>query len=96
MLAIKIENKEFEAKFLDYVKTQKKTIEDVAFDAINRLINTNQKSKLKYEVKDPMKHLHKVQYEHDDLSDDLDDVKPYSHIEDSALYIHNLRREKRT
>jgi len=94
MLAIKIENKEFETKFLEYVKMQKKTIEDVALDAITKLINSNQK-KLVYEIKDPLKHLHKVQYEYDDLGDDLDDIKPYNHIEDSALYIHNLRREKK-
>ncbi len=96
MLAIKIENKEFETRLLEYVKTQKKTIEDVALDAINKLINSKQKE-LVYEVKDPLKHLHKIQNKYDDdLCDDLDGVKPYSHIADSALYIHNLRREKRS
>ena len=39
-----------------------------------------------------MKHLHKIKYEDD--GEGLSDVKPYSHIEDSALYVHNLRREK--
>ena len=91
MLAIKIENKEFEAKFLAYVKTQKKTIEDVAFDAINRLINTNQKSKLKYEVKDPMKHIHNVSRKYDE---ELCDEVALTHIKDSGAYIHNMRRQK--
>lgn len=42
---------------------------------------------LVYTKKDPLKHLHKIEYAYDD-----GDVKPYSHIEDSAKYIHELRR----
>jgi len=96
MLTFKIEDKEFETKFLEYVKVKKQTIEDVALDAINKLIDTSKK-KLVYKVKDPLKHLHKVNYNYDeDISDGLDDVKPYNHIENSAVYVHNLRRKKKT
>ncbi len=43
-----------------------------------------------YTKKDPMKHLTKIEC-NDDL-EDLSDVKLYSHITDSAKYIHDLRR----
>jgi len=95
MLTFEIEDKEFETKLLEYVKTTKQTIEEAALDAINKAINSSKK-KLAYQVKDPLKHLHTINYADDDLSADLSDVKPYSHIKDSALYIHNLRREKKT
>ena len=36
MLTFKIEDKEFETKFLEYVKLKRQTIEDVALDAINK------------------------------------------------------------
>jgi hypothetical protein len=39
-----------------------------------------------------MKHLVKLNYEYDE---NLDDVKPYGHINDSAKYIHDLRRQRR-
>jgi hypothetical protein len=45
-----------------------------------------------YTTKDPMKHLVKLNYEYDE---NLDDVKPYGHINDSAKYIHDLRRQRR-
>ena len=39
-----------------------------------------------------MKHLHKVEYDYEDDGEDLSDVKLYSHVDDVAKYIHNLRR----
>ena len=45
-----------------------------------------------FKKKDPRKHSRKIKYI-DEENEDLSDVKPYSHVEDSAKYIHNLRRE---
>jgi len=90
MLTFKIENKEFEAQFLEYAKAQKKTVEDIALDAISKLINLNKK-KLVYKVKDPLKHLHKIEHEYDEA---LCDEVALTHINDSATYVHNLRRQK--
>jgi len=45
-------------------------------------------SEIVYTKKDPLQHIHKIEYE------DLSDTKPYNHIEDSAQYIHDLRRER--
>ena len=91
MFAIKIENKEFENKFIEFAKTQKKTIEDVAIDAMKYFMNLKDNNTLVYTKKDPLKHLHTINYECDE---DLSDVVPYGHIEDSAAYIHNLRQQR--
>ena len=92
MLTFKIENPELENKFIEVAKSQKKAVEDVVLDAMKYFINMQKEDKLIYTKKDPLKHLHKVKVEFDD--EDLSDVKPYSHIEDSAQYIHDLRRKR--
>ncbi len=93
MLAIKIDNPEIESAFKKYAKQQKKALEDVVSEAMKLFLDMHKKDDaLVYTKKDPMKHLHKIKY--DDDGEDLSDVKPYSHIEDSALYVHNLRRER--
>lgn len=51
------------------------------------------KKKFNYTKKDPRKHMHKIVYVDED-NEDLSDVKPYSHIEDSAKYVHDLRRQR--
>ena len=92
MFAIKIENQEFENKFIEFAKTQKKTIEDVAIDALKYFMNINNNDNLVYTKKDPLKHLHTINYEYDEeLCDDV----ALTHIEDSAKYVHDLRRRKR-
>ncbi len=93
MLAIKIDNPEIEDKCREYAKQQKKTLEDVVSDAMKLFLDVNKKdNQLVYTKKDPMKHLHKAKYNYKDDGEDLSDVKPYSHIEDVAKYVHDLRR----
>ena len=93
MLAIEINNPEIENRFKQYAKKNKKAVEDLASEALKLFSDMHKKDdELVYTKKDPMKHQHKVAYEDD--GEDLSDVKPYSHVEDSALYIHNLRRER--
>ncbi len=93
MLAIKIDNPEMENKFKEYAKQQKRAIEDVVSEAMKLFLDTHkQDNKIVYIKKDPMQYIQKVEYEDD--GEDLNDVKPYSHIEDSAQYMHNLRRER--
>ena len=94
VLTFKIENSELENKFLEVAKNQKKAVEDVILDAMKYFINTqkeDKKDKLVYTKKDPLKHLHKIERDYDE--DMCDDVA-LTHIEDSASYIHNLRRQK--
>ncbi len=92
MLTFKIENEELENKFLEFAKQQKRAVEDVAIDAMKYFMSMQKEDKLVYTKKDPLKYLHKIEREYDD--EDLSDVKPYSHIEDSAQYIHDLRRKR--
>ena len=54
-------------------------------------INLKNNNTLVYTKKDPLKHLHSIIYECDE---DLSDVILYSHIKDSAKYIHNLRQKR--
>ena len=93
MLAIKIDNPDIENRFKEYAKQHKKAIEDVVSDAMKLFLDINKKDdKLVYTKRDPMQYIHKIEYEYDD---NLCDEVALSHIEDSAKYIHDLRRKKR-
>jgi len=93
MLAIKIDNPEIEKKFFEYAKLKKKKIEDVVVEAMKQFLDKQtEEDEIVYSKKDPIRHIHKINYEDD--GEDLSDVKPYSHIEDSAKYIHDLRRKR--
>ena len=92
MLTFKIENAELENKFLEVARNQKKAVEDVVIEAMKYFINMQKEDKLVYTKKDPLKHLRKIEVDLDD--EDLSDVKPFDHIEDSAKYIHDLRRQR--
>ncbi|PHS40059.1 MAG: hypothetical protein COB07_04905 [Sulfurovum sp.] len=92
MLTLKIENEELENKFLDFAKKQHRAVEDVAQEAIRYFMNKQKEDKFLYTKKDPLKHLHKIEVDFDD--EDLSDVKLFDHIEDSAKYIHNLRKQR--
>ncbi len=92
MLAIKIDNPEIENKFKEYAKKQKVSLEELVSEAMKLFLDLNKKDdELVYTKKDPMKHLHKLEYEYDD---DLCDEVALTHIEDSAKYVHDLRRKK--
>jgi len=93
MLAVKIDNPEMENKFKQYAIEHKRAIEDVMNDAMKLFLDMNKKEdQIFFVKKDPMKHIGSISY---DDSEDLSDVKPFSHIEDSAKYIHDLRRAKK-
>jgi hypothetical protein len=92
MLAVKIDNPDMENQFKHYAMKHKKTIEDVISDAMKLFLSMQKKDdKLVYTKKDPMQYIHKIEYEYDDLCDDV----ALTHIEDSAKYIHDLRRKNR-
>lgn len=92
MLAIKIDNPEIENKFKQYAKQHKKAVEEIVSDALKMFLDMKKDDELIYIKKDPMKYLHKIEYDYEDDDEDLSDVKPYNHVEDVALYVHNLRR----
>ncbi|DAB28938.1 MAG TPA: hypothetical protein CFH84_12250 [Sulfurimonas sp. UBA12504] len=93
MLAIKIDNPEIENKFKEYAKKQKKSLEDLVSDALKLFLDLHKKDdELIYAKKDPMKHLHKIKYDYDE---EFCDEVALTHIEDSAKYIHDLRRKRK-
>jgi len=93
MLAIKIDNPEIESKFKEYAKQQKKALEDVVSEAMKLFLEMHKKENERIYIKqDPMKHIVRTDYEDD--GEDLSDIKLYTHVKDSAQYIHDLRREK--
>ena len=89
MLALQIDNAEIESVFVDKFKSNKK--EFIDFIAKN-LEQFKSKKNLQYTKKNPMEHIQTISYIDD--SENLNDVKPYSHIENSAQYIHDIRRKK--
>ena len=93
MLAIKIDNPDIENRFKQYAKQQKKAIEDVISDAMKLFLEMHKKDdELVYTKKDPMKHIRKIEYTYDE---ELCDAVALTHIEDSAKYVHDLRRQNR-
>ena len=70
--------------------TESSKIIEQVFRLNGFLDRQTKKNKIVYSKKDPMKYIRKINYEDD--GEDLSDVKPYSHIKDSAKYIHDLRR----
>jgi hypothetical protein len=93
MLAINIDNPEIENRFKQYAKQHKKAVEELASEALKMFLELNKKDdELIYTKKDPMNHLHKINYKYEDDGEDLSDVKPFSHIDDVAKYVHDIRR----
>jgi len=92
-ITVKIDNPDLEQRLIEFVKQQKQDLEEVTIEALKNFIDLfHQKKKFDFKKKDPRKHSRTIKYIDDE---DLSDIKPYSHIKDSAKYVHDLRREKR-
>ena len=90
-ITLKIDNSDIEKELKEFIKGQK----EITLEALNKFINSFKKEdKIIYNKKDPKKHSHKIEYIDID-NEDLSDVKPYHHIQDSGEYIHNLRQQRR-
>ena len=84
-----------ENKFKQYAKQHKKATEEIVTDALKIFLDiNNQNNELNYTKKNPMEHLRKIKYNDENDSEDLSDVKLYSHVVDTAQYVHNLRRTR--
>ena len=90
MLAIKIDKPDIERRLKEYAKEHKKPIDDLINDAIQLFLDSK-KDKLKYPKKDPLNHLQKIEY---DYNEELCDDTALTHIQNSAEFVHNLRRKK--
>ncbi len=89
-ITLKIDNPDTEEKLQQFVKDQK----EITIEALRKFLDSFQpKKKFHFVKKDPREHCSKIEY-FDDEDEDLSDVKPYAHIEDSGKYIHDLRRKR--
>ncbi len=89
MLAIKIDNKDLENSFLEFAKDKKDTLDNLVCEAIKYFLETKGKKQINYQKKDIKNHIKKISRKYDET---LCKDKSLSHIEDSAEFIHNLRR----
>jgi len=89
VIKLKIDNPDMEKMLLKFIKNDK----EITLDTFQNFLNIFYKTKkFNFNKKDPKKHSRKINYKVE-LDDDLNSVKPYSNIKDSAEYIHNLRRQ---
>jgi hypothetical protein len=87
-ITLKIDNPDIEEQLKEFVKEQK----ELTLEALNGFVNSFQKQeKLVYRKRDPKKYSRIIQREYN--PEDADDVA-LSYIEDSAKYVHDLRRAK--
>ena len=89
-ITLKIDNPDIEEQLKQFIKEQK----EITLDVLSHFIDSfHKKEQFVFKKKDPKKHAKKIVYLDAD-NEDLSDVKPYSHIEDSGKYIHDLRRQR--
>jgi regulator of PEP synthase PpsR (kinase-PPPase family) len=89
-ITLKIDNSDIEEQLKQFVKEK----QEITVDALRKFLNSFQKDEqFVYKKKDPRKHSFKREYI-DEGNEDLSDVKPYAHVEDSGQYIHDLRRQR--
>ena len=82
-----------EIKIIKYPKNKFKGNHwKLKIESVEEIKDNSDTKQFSYIKKDPMNHLSEIKY-NDDM-EDLSDVKLYNHIDDSAKYIHNLRRER--
>ncbi|MBN2824318.1 MAG: hypothetical protein JXQ76_03260 [Campylobacterales bacterium] len=91
-LQVTIDNPDLEKELLDLLKDKKQNLEEITVDALKNFVNSfGQKEKFHYTKRDPKKFSRAIVFEDDE---DVSDVKPYAHVEDSGKYIHDLRRKR--
>ncbi|MEA2028358.1 MAG: hypothetical protein U9N49_05235 [Campylobacterota bacterium] len=89
-LQVTIDNPDLEKELLALLKDKKQNLEEITVEALKSFVDSfGKKEKFNYTKRDPKKFSHTIEY---DDNEDLSDVKPYAHIEDSGKYIHDLRR----
>ena len=88
---INIENKELEIKLLEEANKKGKKLASIIIDILEKKFLPKKERQLKYKKLDPLKHISRIEYEVDEY-DDLTDVFPFEDVDNSAIYIHELRK----
>lgn len=89
IITLKVENSDTEEQLKEFIKEQK----EVTIESLTKFLNSfQQEKKLQYKKKDIYKHLSVIASDDNEPRDES--IELYSHVEDSAKYIHDLRRVK--
>lgn len=90
-LILNLENQELSDSLKEFSIKQKKSIEEIAIEAIKSFIESSKKKdKPVYVKKDVSKYMQVIKK---DFDESLCDDNALTHIKESASYIHNLRRQ---
>jgi len=87
MIILNINDPEIEKELTKFSGIKKQHLEKIASDAIRQFINS---FNISYKKKDVTKHSHIILKDFD--ADQTDDIA-LDHIQNSDVYIHNLRRK---
>ncbi len=91
MLTLEIKNTEIEFKVKKIVKDKKISLDKFVTDALTLMINSFKKEDIKYKKRNPLNYCHKISLSY---NEELCSNIALTHIEDSASYVHNLRRKR--
>lgn len=92
---ISIENKELERKLLEEANKKGRKLANIILEVLekNFVPGKPPAAKLRYKRLNPLKHMSKIEYESDEMDDiDLNEVKPFEKIKDSAAYVREMRK----
>jgi hypothetical protein len=92
-IVINIENKELEEKLIEEARKKGRKMATIILETLENNFFKKKKPQLRYRKLDPLKHMSKIDYEVDESAeDDLNDVFPFKDVKDSAVYVHELRK----
>ena len=96
---IKIEDKQTEQRLVEEAHTCGKSVDELVKDLVDEQFADPGERSFEYVKQDVRKHMKVIQYdlteEEERILTENPDVRPFSHIKDSAKYIHDLRRKPR-
>lgn len=95
---ISIENRELERKLLDEANKKGRKLANIILEVLEKnfipgIPGKPPAAKLRYKRLNPLKHMSKIEYESDEMGDiDLNEVRPFEKIKDSAAYVKEMRK----
>lgn len=100
MLTIHIEDAQLEARILEKARTFGKSAQQFLNDIVLKELNEETTEKFPFEIPrlDYREHgyIYTPEFTEEELSlPDDPSIKPFSHITDSAKYVHDMRRKQR-
>ncbi|WP_373514025.1 hypothetical protein [Persicitalea sp.] len=96
---IKIEDEQTEQRLAEEAQTSGKSVDELVKELVDEQFGNPDEHNFEYVIQDVRKHMKVIQYdlteEEERILAENPDVRPFSHIKDSAKYIHDLRRKPR-